>query len=96
MVGVAGLSCPVCRFLFRLSVRTVAITPSMIAAVAAVAKEGSTIIRYVAVNTVSFETVTQRGFAVFPSFHAAKEFVNPMPMLVAPKDSGICGWTRME
>src|SRR6266571_112538 len=55
-----------------------ATTPRMRTAVTAVAKDGSTVIRYVAVMTVSVTTETHRGLAVFPSSHDANESDSPI------------------
>src|SRR5439155_5836915 len=81
-------------FLIRLRFSVIAVTTiaRRIAAVAAVANDGSTVTREVAVMTVCITTETQRGLAVLPSFHAANEFVNPTWIVVEPKVRGIWYW----
>src|SRR2546425_1541125 len=81
-------------FLLRLrfSVIPVATIARSITAVAAVANVGSTVIRYVAVMTVSVTTETHLGFAVLPSFQAANEFVNPTWIVVEPSERGTWDW----
>jgi len=73
-----------CLALLRFSAIPVATIVRSIAAVAAVANDGSTVTRYVAVSTVSLITETHRGFEVLPSFHAANEFVSPTCIVVDP------------
>jgi len=77
-----------CLPLLRFRAIPTATKARSIAAVAAVAKDGSTVMRYVAVSTVSAMTETQRGFDVLPSFHAANEFVSPTCIVVDPRETG--------
>ena len=82
-----------CLLLLRFSAIPEATSVRSITAVPAVANDGSTVTRYVAVSTVSVMTETHRGFDVLPSLHAAKEFVRPTCIVVDPRERGIWVWT---
>ena len=81
-----------CLLLLRFSPIPVATNARSIAAVAAVANDGSTVTRYVAVSMVSVMTETHRGFDVLPSFHAANELVRPTCIVVDPSERGTSDW----
>ena len=86
--------CVLFLLLLRFSVTPVTTTARRIAAVAAVANDGSTVTRYVAVRMVSVITETHLGFDVLPSFQAAKESVSPTGIVVEPIETGTWDWMK--